>query len=75
MIGSLPNRGNDTGLAGSHLGAEGSWAHTCSMLSAMINAEQAGVRMMKEYFEIGALKSMPQFGFRKGLKIFCDKGY
>ena len=38
-------------------------------------AEQAGVRMMKEYFEIEASKSTPQYGFRKGLRLFGDKGY
>ena len=37
-------------------------------------AEQSGVRMMKEYFEIEASKSTPQYGFRKGLKLFGDKG-
>ena len=31
--------------------------------------------MMKEYFEIEASKSTPQYGFRKGLKLFGDKGY
>ena len=41
----------------------------------MVVAEQAGVRMMKEYFEIEASKLTPQYGFRKGLKLFGDKGY
>ena len=41
----------------------------------MVVAEQTGVRMMKEYFEIEASKSTPQYGFRKGLKLFGDKGY
>ena len=41
----------------------------------MVAAEQARVRMMKEYFEIEASKSTPQYGFRKGLKLFGDKGY
>ena len=41
----------------------------------MVVAEQAGVQMMKEYFEIEASKSTPQYGFRKGLKLFGDKGY
>ena len=45
------------------------------MTSAMVVAEQAGVRMMKEYFEIEASKATPQYGFRKGLKLFNDKGY
>ena len=31
--------------------------------------------MMKEYFKIEASKSTPQYGFRKGLKLFGDKGY
>ena len=30
---------------------------------------------MKEYFEIEASKSTPQYGFRKGLKLFGDEGY
>ena len=34
----------------------------------MVVAEQAGVQMMKKYFKIEALKSAPQYGFRKGLK-------
>ena len=38
-------------------------------------AEQAGVRMMKEYFEIEASKANPQYGFMKGLTLFGDKGY
>ena len=41
----------------------------------MVVAEQAGVRMVKEYFKIEASKSTPQYGFRKGLKLFGDKGY
>ena len=31
--------------------------------------------MTKEYFEIEASKSTPQYGFRKGLKLFDDEGY
>ena len=31
--------------------------------------------MMKDYFEIEASKSTPQYGFRKGLKLFGDEGY
>ena len=31
--------------------------------------------MMKEYFEIEASKSTPQYGFRKGLKLFGDERY
>ena len=45
------------------------------MVSAMMVAEQEGVRMMKEYFEIEASKATPQYGFRKGLTLFGDKGY
>lgn len=32
------------------------------MVSAMMVAEQAGVRMMKEYFEIKSSKATPQYG-------------
>ena len=38
-------------------------------------AVSVGVRMMKEYLEIEASKAIPQYGFRKGLKLFVDKGY
>ena len=41
----------------------------------MMVAEDVGVRMMREYFEIEASKATPQYGFRKGLKLFGDKGY
>ena len=40
----------------------------------MVIAE-VGVRMIKEYFEIEAPKAIPQYGFRKGLKLFGDEGY
>ena len=30
---------------------------------------------MKEQFEIEASKLTPQYGFRKGLKLFNDEGY
>ena len=30
---------------------------------------------MREYFEIEASKSTPQYGFRKGLKLFGDERY
>ena len=50
-------------------------SHICPTLSAMVVAEEAGIRMMKEYFEIEASKSTPQYGFRKGLKIFGNEGY
>ena len=45
------------------------------MVLAMVVAEQVGVRMMKEYFEIETSKATPQYGFRKGLKLFGDKSY
>ena len=45
------------------------------MLSAMVVAEQAEVQMMKEYFEIEASKSTPQYGFKKGLELFGDERY
>ena len=47
----------------------------CPILGTMVVAEQAGVQMMKKYFEIEASKSTPQYGFRKVLKLFGDKGY
>ena len=37
--------------------------------------EYMGVRMMKERFEIEASKATHQYGFRKRLKPFGDKGY
>ena len=37
--------------------------------------EEVGARMTKENFEIEALKATPQYGFRKGLELFSDKGY
>ena len=45
------------------------------MQSGLIVGEQAGVRMMKKYFEIETSKSTPQYGCRKGLEIFGDEGY
>ena len=45
------------------------------MILAMMVAEQVGVRMMKEYFEIEAAKATPHYGFRQGLKLFGDKDY
>ena len=41
----------------------------------MVVAKQAGVQMMKEYFKIEASKSTPQYGFKKGLKLFGDEGH
>ena len=49
--------------------------HICPTVSAMGVAEQAGIQMMKEYFEIEASKSTPQYGFRKGLEVFGGDGY
>ena len=52
------------------------WQSTgAHIVSAMMVVEQVGVRMMKEYFEIEASKATPQYGFRKGLTLFGDKGY
>ena len=44
------------------------------MVSSMIVAEDVDVRMMIKYFEIKASKATPQYEFRKGLKLFGDKG-
>ena len=57
------NLGIEWDLAGGH------------MISAMVLVEQAGIRMMKEYFEIEASKATPKYGFRKGLKLLGDKSY
>ena len=35
------------------------------MVSAMMVAEHVGVRMMKQYFEIEALKAAPQYGLER----------
>ena len=68
----------------SNLNQEGYWnTENCSeddtnsdrALFAMLIAEQAGVKMMQEYFELEASKSTPMYGYRKGLKIFGDSGY
>ena len=40
--------------------------HVCPMVLAIWVAEQAGIKMMKEYFKIEASKSTPQYRFRKG---------
>ena len=50
-------------------------SHICPTVSEIVVAEQAGIRMMKDYFEIEASKSTPQYGFRKGLKLFGDERY
>ena len=39
-----------------YLDDESSWGH---MISSMMDAEDVGVRMMKEYFEIEASKATP----------------
>ena len=44
-------------------------------LFALLMAEQAGVKMMQEYFEFEASKSTPMYAYWKGLKIFSDAGY
>ena len=66
-----PSAKKNTGLDGPHWGA----SHTCPMLSVIVVAKQAGVRIMKEYFEIEVLKSTSQYGFRKGPYLFGDEGY
>ena len=45
------------------------------MVLAMMVTEQVGVRMTKEHFKIEASEATPQYGFRKGLKFFGNKGY
>ena len=45
------------------------------MVSAMMMVEQMRVRTMKEFFKIEASKATPQYGFRKRLTLFGDKGY
>ena len=69
MVRDLGPKGNNDGLDG------GYWTHTCPIFLAMMVAEQVGVSMMKECFEIRASKSTPQYGFRKGLKLFGNEGY
>ena len=47
------------------------------VVGAMINEEANEidkVKAMKEYFNMEASKSTPQYGFRKGLEIFGDDG-
>ena len=52
------------------------WESTgAHMVSAMMVAEQVGVCMIKEYFEIEASKAISQYGFKKGLSLFGDEGY
>ena len=73
MIRALPSAKNGTGLNRPYWHQMGS--PICPTLLAMVVAEQARIQMMKEYFEIEASKSTPQYGFRKGLKLFGNEGY
>ena len=41
----------------------------------MVVAEQAGIIMMEKYLQIEASKSISQYGFKKGLKLFADERY
>ena len=45
------------------------------MVSSMMVAEDVGIRMMKEYFEIEASKETQQYGFRKGMNLFGNGDY
>ena len=52
------------------LNPDGYWTITCHTIIdndeisfAMMVAEQAGVKMMQEYFELEASKSTPMYGF------------
>ena len=69
---SLPSANNGERLNGAYWDQVGS--HICPILGAMLVAKQTGVRITKEYSGIEASKSTPQYGFRKGLKLFGDKG-
>ena len=69
----LPSANNGTWINRQHWIQMGS--HICPMISAMVVAEQARIRMTKEYFKIEVSKTMPQYGFRKGSKLFGDEGY
>ena len=73
MVRALPCGNNGTGLNRPYWDQIGS--HTRPILGLIVVAEQARIRMMKEYFEIEASKSTPQYGFRKGVKLFGNKGY
>ena len=37
--------------------------------------EATANKMLNDYFQMEASKATPQYGFRKGLQIFGDKGY
>ena len=67
---ALSSANNEDELNGPYEREMGS--HICPLLEAMVVAEQTGIRMMEEYFKIEASKSTPQYGFRKGLKLFSD---
>ena len=71
LDGVITSVNNGSGLTGPYWSA----THICPILSAMVVAKQAGVQMMKEYFEIEESKSTPKSGFRKGLKLFGNEGY
>ena len=66
MVHGLPSANNGSGLNGSHWSA----SHIYPMLSAMVVAEQAGVRMMKKYFEIEAFKINATIYIQKGIETF-----
>ena len=51
------------------------WIDTYPMIASMNVAEEVDIRMIKEYFEIDASKTTSQYRFRKGLKLFGDRGY
>ena len=70
MVRDLLSANNSSWLDGSHCSPSQIWP----MLLAMVVIEQAGVRMIKEYFKIEASKSTPQYRFKMGLKPFGDEG-
>ena len=73
IVPGLPSANNESGLNGGYWRKSDS--HIYPTLAAMVLVEQAEIRMMKEYFEIEASKSTPQYGFRRGLKLFGDERY
>ena len=73
MIRALSSANNGSGLNKPYWYQMGS--HICPILSAMVVVEQAGIRIMKEYFEIETSKSTLQYRFRKGLKPFGNERY
>ena len=73
MVSGLPNANNKEGL--NRLCWMQMGSYICPMVSVLGVVEQAGIQMMKKYFEIEVSKSTPQYGFRKGLKLFGDEGY